>query len=161
MSDPALSPHQDLAERLAVAIADWDNVPDGWSVERAYGIEKFFGKWEDSFSGRIVTVVSGVESQRIANLNQDDVTLSVAYLRKLEATASTEAMDLADLQCDQLRTFLQGSDVKTIRIPDWSTAGNRVNTSLPTPYSSEMATTASLFVAIIQTTYRVLRMNAT
>jgi len=161
MSNETLSPHQDISQKLATSIKGWAKVPDGFAIERSYGIEKFFGGWEDAALGRIVTVVSGVESQRIGNVNQDDVTISVAYLRRLEATSKVDEMDSSDLQCDQLRTFLQGSDVKTIELPDWSTKGNRVNTSLPTPYSSEMATSSSLFIAIIQTVYRILRMNAT
>lgn len=155
---PDQSPHQELAAALATGISGWGSLPSGFTVERVYSATKYVGGWADNAPGRVLVMVSGIESERIAATNQDDVTVSVLYLKKL--TGETLAiLDAADKNADLLRVFLQGSTYQKISINSGAQSASRMNTSLPTPYSPDLIRESRVFAAVIQSTYRIARSN--
>jgi hypothetical protein len=155
---PDQSPHQELSESLRTSIAAWGSLPSGFSVERVYAATKYVGGWSDSAPGRILTLVSSVESERTAGVNDDDVSVSVVYLQKLTGETNT-IIDAADKNADLLRTFLMTSALRKIAINSNAQAATRINTTLPTPYAAELIRESNVFAAVIQTTYRISRVN--
>ena len=153
----ALSPHQELADELVALIDAWGSKPADVTVERAYSVEQFVGGWADDAPARIVCLVSSIDGLRIGrNQDQDDVIVSVVYLRKL-ADMELATNDAADIEADALRTFLRSAAVERITLPTINRAASRVNTGLPTPYAADLIRNNEIFCSVIAATYRILR----
>lgn len=155
----SLSPHQETAEAIRVLVAAWESLPSGFTVERAYSVSHYINGWADATPGRIVVLVSGIESERIGATNQDEPAISVVYLRKL-VDSDLATVDVGDFQTDQLRTFLTTDAFKKLRLQSGAMSANRVNTSMPTPYAANEIRENLVFAAVISTTYRILRQTA-
>ena len=155
---PDQSPHQELAATLTTAIAAWGSLPSGFSVERVYSATKYVGGWSDEAPGRILVTVTSVESERVAKTNQDDVTISVVYLKKL-TDETLSVLDAADKNADLLRVFLQASAQRVISINEGNQSASRMNTTLPTPYAPDLIRESRVFACVIQSTYRIARVN--
>lgn len=146
-----LSAHSALAESIRASIASWGSLPSGFEAVRTYNLDAFIGGWADAASGKIVVMPSSIESTRIGrNQDQDDITVSVVYLRKLTDITSNTQADAADLQTHQLRVLLKSLQKINIEGVGYS----RVNTSLPTPYAAELIRSSEIFAAVIQAVYR-------
>jgi hypothetical protein len=145
-----LSPHSALAEHLRAAVAAWGSLPSGFAVERTYNLDAYIGGWTDAAPGKIVCMPSAVEALRVGrNQDQDDITISVVYLRKLTALNNTQA-DAADLETHQLRVFLKSMQ----KIAADGVGFSRVNTALPTPYAADIIRSSEIFASVIQCVYR-------
>jgi len=150
----ALSAHSELADTIRSLIAAWGSLPSGFSVERAYSVDKFVGGWTDAAPGRIIVLPSAVTPVRIArHQDQDDISISVVYLRKLTDVTTITQSDLADTNADALRKFLRGKQLVTLSV--FGRTASRVETLLPTPYASDMIRNQEIFCSVIQTTYRL------
>lgn len=153
---PTLSPHQELTDGLRALIAAWGSLPSGFSVERGYSVEKYVGGWADAAPGRIILMVTAVDAARVGNVNVDEVTVSVAYLKKMSGQTN-ELLDAADLQADALRVFLTSSTCRNVTINSNAQRASRINTTLPTPYAADLIRQSEIFAAVIQTTYHLPR----
>lgn len=147
----AVSPHQRLAETLKVAIAAWVSLPSGFTVERVYSSEQYVGGWADAAAGRILVQVSASDSKRGRKADDDDVTIAVIYLAKLNGIGQAE-LDTHDGQANALRDLLRQQNV--LDIGSLQGAG-RISTLLPTPYAAELVRKGEIFAAVIATTYRI------
>lgn len=160
-----MSPHQTIAENLRLALVSAGLFPSGWKIERRYGVKDLLGATkaeqdedsDDEFSGdRIVFMVSEVADERVGKVNDSDVTITVVVFKRLEDDSTTLAqMDAADAVSEELRVWLRTQ--ARISFNDSDHKATRINTTLTTPWSSELSRQADLFVSVIQTVYRVGR----
>lgn len=155
---PDRSPHQEVAEALKVAIAAWGSLPSGFTVERTYAPDQFVGGWADAAPGKILVMVSGIEASRTGNVNVDELSVSIIYLRKLTAKTLT-LCDAADKEADLLRVFLTSSTCKSVTVNSSTQKATRINTTLPTPYAAEYIRANEIFACVIQSVYHLPRVT--
>lgn len=155
---PDRSPHQEVAEALKVAIAAWGSLPSGFTVERVYTVEPFVGGWADAAPGKVLVMVSAIDPSRTGNVNVDEVSISVVYLRKLTGKTVT-LCDAADKEADLLRVFLTSSTCKSVTVNNSTQKATRINTTLPTPYAAEYIRANEIFAAVIQSVYHLPRVT--
>lgn len=145
-----MSPHQDLAEKLKLAIAAWGSLWADATVERGYSVEHYMGGW-DTDDSKIVVIASASDSERAdrSGSDQTTVTINVAYLSRLTAV-SNAVCDVHDARTELLRQFLRTQ--KLIRLANGRDA-KRVKLSLSTPYDAKMIRTKEIYAAVIACEY--------
>ena len=148
-----LSIRQQVADAVKTQLESWTDRPADTEIERVYGIESYLNEWPGGRS-RIGCYVSQVDGERISrNQDQQEITIAVAYLRKIDASETIDAVDAADVEAESLWLWLRDQEQKlTID----AGAASRVNTTVPTPYSSELLRSNSIFCQVVTSVYRVL-----
>jgi hypothetical protein len=141
-----MSPHQDLAEKLKLAIAAWGSLWANGTVERGYSVEHYLGGW-DTDDSKVVVIATASDSERAdrSGSDQTTVTINVAYLSRI--TAATNAVcDTHDDRVESLRQFIRRQTRVTL------TSGrdaHRAKVSLSTPYDAKMIRSKEIYAASI------------
>jgi hypothetical protein len=149
----SLSIRQQVADGVRALLESWADRPADAQIERVYGIESYLNEWPGG-QVRIASYVAQVDGERISrNQDQQEVTVAVAYLRKLDAAESLDGIDAADTEAESLWLWLRDQDQ---RLSLEGTAASRVNTTVPTPYSAEWLRNNSIYCQIVTSVYRVL-----
>ena len=148
-----LSIRQQVADGVRALLESWDHRPADAQVERLYGIESYINEWPGG-QIRIASYVIQVEGERIGrNQDQQEITVAVAYLRKIDAAESLDGIDIADAEAESLWIWLRDQEPRLSLV---SGVASRVNTTVPTPYAAEWLRNNSIYCQIVTSTYRVL-----
>jgi hypothetical protein len=142
-----------VADGVRALLESWTDRPADAQIERVYGIESYLNEWPGG-QVRIAAYVTQVDGERIArNQDQQEVTIAVAYLRKLDAGEPIETTDAADVEAESLWLWLRDQEQK-MAIATGS--ASRVNTTVPTPYSAELLRSNAIYCQVVTSVYRVL-----
>jgi hypothetical protein len=148
-----LSIRQQVAEGVKCLLETWPDSTGDVVIERTYGIESFADGWTGG-SVRVCAYVVSVEGERIArNQDQQEITVAVAYLRKIPADSSVDETDAADAEAESLWIWIRDN---AQRLTLESGTASRVNTTVPTPYSAEWLRNNAIYCQVITSVYRVL-----